>query len=256
MSLTAIVSDIHGNLPALRASLDDARAQGAERFWCLGDVVGYGARPLECLALIRELCSAVIKGNHEQAVIEGPLGFNPLASAAINWTRLALERGGSAHGDALAYISALGVRVDGEQAVLVHGSPSHPLDEYLFREDSVDHLPRGQDFSPKLSRCFQLVDRPCFVGHTHVPGVIDEEMRWTEPADCDGRYDTRGRPCLVNVGSVGQPRDGDRRASYALFDGRTVLYRRVEYDVSAAAQAIFDEPELPDMLGQRLLEAW
>lgn len=256
MALTAIFSDIHGNLPALEAVVADAQAQGATRFWCLGDVVGYGARPLECLAIIRQLCSAVIKGNHEQAVIEGPLGFNPLASAAIHWTRHALDQAPGQSAGGMEYISALGVRVDSEHAVLVHGSPSHPLDEYLFREDAVDHLPRGRDFSPKLARCFSLISLPCFVGHTHVPGVIDEDLRWTEPADCEGRYDTRGRPCLINVGSVGQPRDGDVRASYALFDEREVLFRRVVYNVRAAAATIFDEPALPDLLGQRLLEGW
>ena len=255
MPFTAIISDIHGNLPALEAVLADAQQVGANRFWCLGDVVGYGARPRECLAIVREICAAVIKGNHEQAVLDGPIGFNPLASAAIHWTRAQLvDDDGS--GSPLEYIGALGVRVDSEDAVLVHGSPDQPLDEYLFREDTFDYLPRDRDFSPKLARSFRLIKLPCFVGHTHVPGVIDQDMGWTEPADCDGRFDTRGLPCFVNVGSVGQPRDGDRRASYALFDGREVFFRRVEYDVESAARQIFDETDLPDMLGQRLLEAW
>jgi len=256
MTLTAIISDIHGNQGALSAVIEDAQRADATRFWCLGDVVGYGAHPLECLAVVREVCCALIKGNHEQAVIDGPAGFNPLASAAIHWTRRQLERVDGPVTNAMSYISGLGTRIDLDDAVLVHGSPEHPLDEYLFREDTFDFLPRDRDFSPKLNRCFARIDRPCFVGHTHVPGIIDVEMSWTEPADCDNRYDTQGKPCFVNIGSVGQPRDGDRRASYVLWDGRTAFYRRVEYDVQASADAIFAEAELPDMLGTRLLEAW
>ena len=109
---------------------------------------------------------------------------------------------------------------------------------------------------PKIARCLERVEQPCFVGHTHVPGVIDEESRWTSPLGCEAGYDTKGARCFVNVGSVGQPRDGDRRASYALWDGRVVNFRRVEYDVAAAAELIFAAEGLPDMLGHRLLEAW
>jgi len=256
MTTRAIISDIHGNLGALTAVLEDARSHGAEVFWCLGDVVGYGARPLECLALVRDTCSAIIKGNHEQAVIDGPAGFNPLASAAIHWTQGQLCRESTLVPDAMQFIAGLDTRLDFPDATLVHGSPQHPLDEYLFREDTFDYLPRGRDFSPKLTNCFALIDRPCFVGHTHVPGVIDAQMSWTEPADCDDRFDTEGKPCFVNIGSVGQPRDGDRRASYVLWDGRNVFFRRVEYDVEASAEQIFQAGELPDMLGKRLLEAW
>ncbi|MFT7464608.1 MAG: diadenosine tetraphosphatase ApaH/serine/threonine PP2A family protein phosphatase [Pseudohongiellaceae bacterium] len=256
MTTTAIISDIHGNQGALAAVIEDAKKNGAERFWCLGDIVGYGSRPLQCLAVVRDLCSAVIKGNHEQAVIDGPAGFNPLASAAIHWTQRELLRKDSPIPEAMEYIASLALRIDFPDATLVHGSPKHPLDEYLFREDTFDYLPRGRDFSPKLTKCFELIDRPCFVGHTHVPGVIDRSMSWTEPADCDGRFETEGQPCFVNIGSVGQPRDGDRRASYVLWDGRDVFYRRVEYDFEAAAQAIFNTENLPDMLGKRLLEGW
>ncbi|GJM21218.1 MAG: phosphoesterase [Planctomycetota bacterium] len=252
MTLTALISDIHGNLPALDAVLTDARERGAERYWCLGDVVGYGAQPAECLDIVRELNASMIRGNHEEAVLRGPLGFNPLASQAIRWTRDMLED----HRDSLDYINSLGVRIDHSEAVLVHGSPAQPIDEYLFREDTLDHLPRDRDFSPKLARCFQLIDRPCFVGHTHVPGVIDEGLTWVEPADVANVYDTHSRPCIINVGSTGQPRDGDLRASYALFDGRSVTFRRVDYDVHAAAALIFAADGLPDRLGQRLLEGW
>jgi diadenosine tetraphosphatase ApaH/serine/threonine PP2A family protein phosphatase len=256
MPRTAIISDIHANMQALEAVLLDARTLGVERFICLGDIVGYGAQPLDCIEIIREISSATIRGNHEEAVIHGPFGFNPLASAAVHWTREQLdsERGRST--DSLPFIESLAERIDLEDATLVHGSPTHPMDEYLFREDTLDYLPRRQDFSPKLAHCFKLIDRPCFVGHTHVPGVIDSELRWNEPRANEGEFDTQKKPCFVNVGSVGQPRDGDHRASYAIFDGQTVSFRRVTYDVKAAAARIFKEDQLPDLLGQRLLEAW
>ena len=253
--LTAIVSDVHGNLHALQACLADASARGAGPIWCLGDIVGYGARPLECLQMLRERDALIIRGNHEQAVLDGAFGFNPLAAAAIHWTRnqLAREGGGS---EALAFIAALPERIDTETAVLVHGSPAQPIDEYLFREDAIDRLPRGVDFSPKLARSFNRIDKPCFVGHTHVPGVIDGEMRWVAPGVNGGIYDTQGAKCLINVGSVGQPRDGDVRAAYALWDGRSVTFRRVEYDVRGTAEQIRAVRELPDLLAQRLLEGW
>ena len=256
MTRTAFVSDIHANLPALKAVLEDAQAQGAEQFICLGDVVGYGAQPLECLELVREHCGVFLKGNHEEAVIEGPYGFNPFASAAIHWTRDALEAAGDRMPDALVYLATLPERVPLDHILLVHGSPSFPTEEYLFREDTLDYQARRQDYSPKLTRCFKDLDKPCFVGHTHVPGVIDAEFKWVSPEACESRYETRGKPCFVNVGSVGQPRDGDLRASYGLFDGEVLEFRRVEYDVESAARRIFEQPELPDILGQRLLEGW
>jgi diadenosine tetraphosphatase ApaH/serine/threonine PP2A family protein phosphatase len=250
--LIALVSDVHGNLPALQAVLDDSRAQGADEWWCLGDIVGYGPEPVACMELLRERCSAVLRGNHEQAVLDGPFGFNPMAAAAIHWTRTQLLRSPGAR----EFIAGLPERIDRPTATLVHGSPAQPLDEYLFQEDALDQVPRQLDYSPKLARCFQLIDRPCFIGHTHVPGVIRADLGWTSPQDCDNRFDTRGESCIVNVGSVGQPRDGDVRASYALFDGRTVTFRRVSYDVAATAAAIRAAHGLPEVLALRLEEGW
>jgi predicted phosphodiesterase len=251
----AIISDIHGNLHALQACLEDAAAHEVESIWCLGDVVGYGAQPLECLRIIREREAILIRGNHEQAVLDGPLGFNPLAAAAIQWTRTELEEG-SPDGEALKFLRGLPERVDTEAAVLVHGSPNSPVDEYLFPEDALDHMPRGLDYSPKLARSFGLIDRPCFVGHTHVPGIITRDMRWTSPGECNGIWETGGLACIINVGSVGQPRDGDVRAAYALFDGETATLRRVGYDVQATADEILAVPDLPDLLAHRLIEGW
>jgi len=282
-ALIAIVSDVHGNRHALEAVLRDSEAQGADELWCLGDIVGYGPEPIECLSILRERAHAIIRGNHEQAVLEGPTGFNPMAAAAIRWTRIRLDAavagaqraasgadGASAVGTAVAgaasadtsssdllrFIASLPERSDQHSAVLVHGSPGQPLDEYLFKEDALDQMPRNRDYSPKLARCFRLIDRPCFIGHTHVPGIIGEDLAWTSPEDCGGSFDTHGERCLVNVGSTGQPRDGDVRASYALFDGRHVMFRRVAYDLEATARAIRATPGLPDALALRLEEGW
>jgi diadenosine tetraphosphatase ApaH/serine/threonine PP2A family protein phosphatase len=251
----ALVSDIHGNLVALQACLADADEHGAERIWCLGDVVGYGARPLECLALLREHRAILLRGNHEQAVLEGPIGFNPLAASAIEWTRRQIQQAHDPAGG-LELLASLPERVDTEEAVLVHGSPFSPVDEYLFPEDALNHLPHGLDYSPKLVRSFACIDRPCFVGHTHVPGVMTPQMSWLSPNDCEGRYETDGQPCIVNVGSVGQPRDGDVRASYVLFDGKQVVFRRVGYELQQTVEEIRAVPELPDLLAQRLIEGW
>jgi diadenosine tetraphosphatase ApaH/serine/threonine PP2A family protein phosphatase len=115
-------------------------------------------------------------------------------------------------------------------------------------------MPRGLDYSPKLARSFGLIDRPCFVGHTHVPGVITRDMRWTSPADCGGVWETGGLACIVNVGSVGQPRDGDTRAAYALFDGETVRLRRVTNDVQGTEDEIHALRDLHDQLAHLLIE--
>ena len=256
MTLVAIVSDVHGNLQALNAVLEDAHSAGVDHFWCLGDILGYGAKPLECLEILRDLDASIIRGNHEQAVIDGPVGFNPIAAAAITWTQEQIKSQGNTDSDPIGFICDLDQRIDMESATLVHGSPAHPIDEYLFREDTLEHLPPTRDFSPKLARCFRLIDRPCFVGHTHIPGVITPDMQGVSPDDCHGKYFTEGLASLINVGSTGQPRDGDVRASYALWDGKTVRFRRVAYDFEAAASDIFDIPDLPDDLGRRILEGW
>ena len=159
MVLSAIISDIHGNMQALEAVVVDARREGAERFYCLGDIIGYGAQPVECLEIVREISSATIQGNHEHAVLHGPAGFNRLASEAVHWTRRQLEDGCDRMTDGLDYIGGLGDRADLEQCTLVHGSPRHPRDEYLFREDTIEFLPQRQDFTTKLEGWSQLAPK-------------------------------------------------------------------------------------------------
>jgi len=234
----AILSDIHGNLEALRAVLADA-GDRADAFLCLGDVVGYGADPGPCVDLVAERCAAVVAGNHERAVA-GLMAldrFNPAARAAAEWTRERL------HPDAAAWLAALPLVREVADATLVHASPSQP--------DEWDYLIFPEDGFAVFGA---FATRACFVGHSHVPrawaqgswGHDHEPMPSAVTFEAGCRY-------VVNVGSVGQPRDHDPRAAYAVWDleARRLEIRRVPYDV-AAARAKIVEAGLPRFLAERL----
>jgi len=268
--LTAIISDLHANLPALRTALADARARGARRFWCLGDMIGYGAQPRECLELVMALCSpsaadpeapagaepllpgVCLRGNHEEALFDSAAGFNPIARAAIEWTQGELGAGGD-RVRSMAYwdfLDGLNPTHEDEVAYLVHASPRDPLREYI--------LPRDVHDTGKMQANFAAMRRDvCFLGHSHVPAVYYEDGRFFRPSTTEGPYELGfgpGARCIVNVGSVGQPRDGDTRLSYVLFDGTSVTFVRLDYDHAAAAAAIRAVPSLPERLASRLFE--
>jgi predicted phosphodiesterase len=251
--MIAIISDIHGNLEALRAVLEDARRQGAEAIYCLGDVVGYGPEPRECIDLALGFAVTLL-GNHDQGALFDPEGFSPVAERAIFWTREQLEQGGGLREARERRWEFLAERPrshrDGH-GLFVHGSARCPLNEYVFPEDIYN--PR------KMERIFPLVERRCFQGHTHIPGIFSELMPgerydFLGAKEVGPRYQLDGRKVLVNVGSVGQPRDHDWRACYVLLDGDTLSFRRVEYDVEATVRKIHAESELDRMLGDRLRE--
>jgi diadenosine tetraphosphatase ApaH/serine/threonine PP2A family protein phosphatase len=248
----AVLSDVHANLEALQAVLADAARQGAEAVYCLGDVVGYGPDPRACLDLAMTW-RAVLLGNHDQAALTGPDGFNPAAERAARWTRdqLAAEPDRQARERRLGFLAGLPWRLAEGDFLFVHGSARNPLREYVFPADCLD--PR------KMDRVFAQVGRYCFQGHTHLPGVFTEEgpggpALFRGPAALGHRYRLGGAKALVNVGSVGQPRDGDWRACYALLEGDTVLFRRVEYDVEATVRKVRDSGGLGPRLGERLRE--
>ena len=234
----AVLSDIHGNLDALRAVLADA-AVHADAVLVLGDVVGYGAEPAACVDLVGTHARAVVAGNHEHAVT-GRMAltwFNPYARAAAEWTRTRLD------GDCTAYLDALPVRAVVDDATLVHASPHQPEEwDYLVSEE--DGLAAFTAFDTRL----------CFVGHSHVPAMWSLGSSGPDYArgDVDVHLDA-GRRYIVNVGSVGQPRDRDSRAAYAVWDldGRRVAVRRVAYDVAAARGKIV-AAGLPRPLADRL----
>jgi diadenosine tetraphosphatase ApaH/serine/threonine PP2A family protein phosphatase len=234
----AILSDIHGNLEALRAVLDDCAGR-VDAVLCLGDTVGYGADPLACVELIAERAQAIVGGNHEHAVA-GRLGmawFNRYARVAAEWTQERLDE------DHRAYLGALPLLIEVDDATLVHASPAQP--------EEWDYLVTAEDGFAAFP---YFATRWCFVGHSHVPGAWSLGSAGPEHhRDAGLLQSERGRRYIVNVGSVGQPRDRDPRAAYAVWDvvaGRTQIHR-VAYDVHTTRRKIV-EAGLPGFLADRL----
>jgi len=238
----AIISDIHGNVEALESVLQDIAGAGCAKTYCLGDVVGYGPTPNEACARVRELGIETIQGNHDEAVgLDIPLQealLSPLAYKSLLWTRKVLAP------DHRRWLNQLprSIRIPELNACLFHASPKRPERwEYITsRYQAWDVL---EDQNETL----------CFIGHTHQPyvwvltaGGVEEEKPGTIAINPDNRY-------LINVGSVGQPRDHDPRCSYVIVDGYSgkVLFRRVDYPVSVTQQRI-REQQLTDRLAERL----
>ena len=246
--IRAIVSDIHGNLEALQAVLEDITQQGVSTIYCLGDIVGYGPNPRECVDYARQFAACVL-GNHDQGALFDPEGFSSGAERAIFWTRSQLEA--VDHDVEVArqrwnFLCELPRQIREDELLFVHGSARNPLNEYVFPEDVYN--PR------KLSRIFGLIPQSCFQGHTHVPGVFSEDCRFSSPTDLGGHYTLGNSKVMVNVGSVGQPRDGIPDASYVILDGDKLEFRRVPYPLEVTREKIYAIPALDNFLGDRLRE--
>lgn len=249
--MKAIISDIHSNLEAFQAVLDDIKKHNVTEIYCLGDIVGYGPSPRECIDLVMK-CKVVLLGNHDQGAMFDPEGFNVHAEKAIFWTREQLEAPGERRDlkeKRWEFLSERPRQVKENGMMFVHGSARNPLNEYVFPEDIYNQR--------KMERIFALVERYCFQGHTHVPGIFTEQVpedlyQFNSPEEIDGVHELDDRKTLCNVGSVGQPRDGDPRACYILLDGNTIRYRRVEYDLETTIKKIYAVPELENFLGDRL----
>ncbi len=220
----AILGDIHANLEALNAVLKDAKEHGVTHYASTGDVVGYNADPKACLHTLRKLKCALVQGNHDYyaAINESMELFSPLAQKSIRWTRKHLsffER---------KYLRNLPIIIDIEDFTVVHSSLSNPRQwNYIFKRKAADASFRNQ-FNPV-----------CFFGHTHVPLAFIKEKTLEK-----GLYETLhirpGAHYLINVGSVGQPRDRNPKAAYAIYDleAQTVTLRRVEYDIAATQKKV------------------
>jgi predicted phosphodiesterase len=267
----AVISDIHSNIEALTAVFEDIDRRGIPEVYCCGDVVGYGASPLACLDLLADREVTTVCGNHDQAVFFEPYNFNISAERAAYWTRQQLEdepKKGSRN-RRWEMLGHMPKKLEVRNILLVHASPRRPVNEYLFAEDVYTNPNKILGNFEHL----ELHHRACIVGHTHVPGVFLDDPYFDPPGDLPepNRYEMADdEKAILNVGSVGQPRDRDTRASYVMVhengdpgtDGpdnadrnkAVVEFTRVEYDVEKAVRKILAVPELDDFLGTRLLE--
>jgi len=227
----ALISDIHSNVQALQAVLEKIDEANVQDIYCLGDIVGYGADPADCINIVKSRCVATVLGNHDLAVAtEAGLDFLPTAGRAA-----AVHNRSKLNDDELGFLTNLPLLQIEDEFTLAHASPEHP-DRWL----------RINSFQTGSAQFDHFSTDVCFVGHTHSPAVMSDSIGISQVR--------RGHRFLINVGSVGQPRDGDSRAAFGLFDTESFDYDlvRVEYDIEAARTRILEE-ELPQPLADRLL---
>ena len=230
----AIISDIHANIEALHAVLGHIADQNIPDIVCLGDVIGYGPNPRECIEILSNARFSLM-GNHEEAVMFYGEDFNEKARQALEWTKEQLnspEYDRTANYEMWNFLGSLQETHTEGDCMFVHGSPRVPTKEYMVPQDI-----RNRE---KMTEIFSMIPSLCFVGHSHIPGVYTDSFRFLSPPRIKSKYPHQGGKAVINVGSVGQPRDGDPRSSYAVFDGRSVVFHRVEYDVRTTMDKIYD----------------
>ena len=233
-----VFSDVHGNLEGLNQALLSMAREGVTQCWCLGDIVGYGANPNECIARVREKADAVIMGNHDAACagLEDATGFNLYAREAVAWTssRLTEENRG--------WLSKLPLTLAIGDALPVHGPPFDPPGWHYVSSGA------------EIQKAFDSTEaRLILVGHSHHPGLLECRGNNCHPCKDSMLKMKPGSRYLANAGSTGQPRDGDARASYVIFDDadQSLSMIRVQYNVSRTQRKII-EAGLPRILAGRL----
>jgi predicted phosphodiesterase len=236
----ALLSDVHGNLPAFRAILDDVEAASVDEVWCLGDLVGYGAQPDDCVALARERCDLCLAGNHD-LVVTGDIDiaeFSRPAAEAARWTREVITS------EALDFLRSIAPVEEGREIGLWHASPRDPVWEYVLSGWQADE-------------CLDATQaRVGAIGHSHVALWFRRDTAGDvqgAQAEAGLELDVRDGRWLLNPGGVGQPRDNDPRAAWLLLDTGewSAQWRRVDYPIDVAAAAI-EEAGLPKVLADRL----
>jgi predicted phosphodiesterase len=259
MLMFAVLSDIHSNLEALTTVLADIEKRGIKTIYCLGDVIGYGANPKECLDLIIEKTKWCVLGNHDYATLYEPTNFNYGAEQASFWTRFVLEtdhddeppeineRRWSFLGD-LPMRRTLETKLGDCSTVIdfVHASPRRPINEYIFPDDVYTN-------PAKVRLLFERVKHICFVGHTHMPGVFLDEPDFYLPNELNNVYPIiDDEKAIINIGSVGQPRDKDNRTSYVYVEENNVHFVRLEYDFETTMKKIKAIEQLDNFHAERL----
>ncbi|HYG77745.1 MAG TPA: metallophosphoesterase family protein [Planctomycetota bacterium] len=253
----AIISDIHGNLVALEAALADCDAQKVDEIVCLGDICGYGPDPITCVDITRSRCKWVLAGNHDAALFMSfAIGFNKYAREAIEWQRSVLMPRWYSLPKRRERWNWLGnltpIREEGN-VLYVHASPRDPMMEYVEEADFAD---MGFGSSQKAQEIFDRIKWLSFCGHSHRPGVVTTEFQWMKPAELpDLQYHLKpDMKTLVNIGSVGQPRDNNPAGCYVIYDmeKQIIQFRRVAYDVKKAQERFMAVPQLSERLWRRL----
>ncbi len=252
----AIISDIHSNLEALTVVLADIGKRGIGTIYCLGDVIGYGPDPKQCLDLIIERTKWCVLGNHDYAAFYEPTNFNYAAEQASFWTRevLETEEEKQPRDRRCSFLGRLSMRQSlktklGANATIidfVHASPRRPINEYIFPDDVYSN-------PIKVRGLFEKVKHICFIGHTHLPGVFLDEPDFYLPEELGDTYPiVDGEKAIINIGSVGQPRDKDQRASYVYVDENRVNFVRLEYDFETTMEKIKAIDRLDNSHAERL----
>jgi diadenosine tetraphosphatase ApaH/serine/threonine PP2A family protein phosphatase len=232
--MIAVISDIHGNLEALEAVLADVDRFPVKQLYCLGDIVGYGPNPSECVDLVSSRCRISVLGDFESMLWDRlPEDSSQGQQSAVEWTRRQLNTmpaAGSTSDSRWEFLWSLRPSFVEGSFLFVHGSPRQPTFEYVFPEDIYNRR--------KMELLFECFESYCIVGHTHLPGVFPSVDEFVRPEDCSLEFRLTRPKALINVGSVGQPRDGDARACYVLLNEDRVVFRRVDYDVDTTMRKL------------------
>jgi predicted phosphodiesterase len=236
---TAIFGDIHANLEALQAVMADAKLQGVTDYVCLGDVVGYNADPIACLNIIRDMKCPTVKGNHDADASENHSleTMNPIAAFALQWTREQLDD------DQRLWLKQLRMVRQVADYTIVHSTLDQPVN-WNYVTNRFDAM---SNFAYQFTQL-------CFHGHTHVPKVYVKTDKVREVTPDSVKIEPNAK-YFINAGSVGQPRDGDPRACYAIYDSenKMIFFRRIDYDMATTQEKILNAG-LPEMLAERLAE--
>ncbi len=244
----ALISDIHSNLEALTAVFREIDARGVKNVYCLGDIVGYGPEPGPVVDLIRTRCSLTLRGNHDEALFVGADDFNPIAREALETNREMILPGlfrPAIRKTWWSFLKTLPQKHEQGDFLFVHGSPRDPIREYVMKADVV--------FAPrKIEEMFAQTPRLGFGGHTHQPGAFVEGRGHFTPEDLGGRFDFGKEKAFINIGSVGQPRDGNNRSCFALLFEDHVEWVRVGYDIGAVQAKIRRIRGINELCAQRL----